>query len=152
MTGGRIKRIQEYVGNEPFMVTYGDGVGDIDITALIDFHKKNKGIATVTAVAPEGRFGTLSIDSDSKVTAFSEKTDNKVKINGGFFVLEPEVFSYLEGDDTIFEKAPLERLAKDNQLKAYSHDGFWKPMDTLNDKNKLEEIWSKGDAPWKVWV
>ena len=152
MTGGRIKRIQEYVGNETFMVTYGDGVGDIDITALVDFHKKNKGIATVTAVAPEGRFGTLSIDHDSHVTAFSEKTDNKVKINGGFFVLEPEIFKYLEGDETIFEKAPLERLAKDNQLKAFSHDGFWKPMDTLNDRNKLEEIWSKGNAPWKVWV
>ena len=152
MTGGRIKRIQEYVGNETFMVTYGDGVGDIDITALVDFHKKHKGIATVTAVAPEGRFGTLSIDHDSQVTAFSEKTDNKVKINGGFFVLEPEIFKYLEDDSTIFEKAPLERLAKDDQLKAFSHEGFWKPMDTLNDKNKLEDIWSKGNAPWKVWA
>ena len=152
MTGGRIKRIQEYVGNEAFMVTYGDGVGDIDISALVEFHKKHKGIATVTAVAPEGRFGTLTIDHDSHVTAFSEKTDNKVKINGGFFVLEPEIFKYLEDDETIFEKEPLERLAKDNQLKAFFHEGFWKPMDTLNDKNKLEDIWSKGNAPWKVWV
>lgn len=151
MTGGRIKRIQDYIGNETFMVTYGDGVGDVDITALVDFHKKNKGIATVTAVTPEGRFGTLAIDHNSHVTAFSEKTDNKIKISGGFFVLEPEIFKYLENDETVFEKGPLERLAKDNQLKAYSHEGFWKPMDTLNDKNKLEEIWNKGGAPWKVW-
>jgi glucose-1-phosphate cytidylyltransferase len=151
MTGGRIKRIQEYIGNETFMVTYGDGVGDVNITELVNFHKKNKGTVTVTAVAPEGRFGTLTIDNDSKVTAFSEKTDNKVKINGGFFVLEPEIFSYLENDTTIFEKGPLEQLAKDHKLKAYAHDGFWKPMDTLNDKNKLEEIWSTGNAPWKMW-
>ncbi len=152
MTGGRIKRVQEYIGNETFMVTYGDGVGDIDISALVAFHKKNKGVVTVTAVTPEGRFGTLTIDHNSHVTAFSEKTDNKVKINGGFFVLEPEIFKYLENDETIFEKGPLERLAKDNQLKAYSHEGFWKPMDTLNDKNKLEDIWNKGGAPWKVWI
>ncbi len=151
LTGGRIKRIQDYIGNETFMVTYGDGVGDVDITALVNFHKNNKNVATLTAVLPEGRFGALAIDGTSKVTAFSEKTDNKARVNGGFFVLEPEIFKYIEGDETIFEKDPLERLARDGKLKAYHHDGFWKPMDTLNDKNKLEDIWSKGGAPWKVW-
>lgn len=150
MTGGRVKRIKEYTNNEPFMLTYGDGVADIDIKKLVEFHKKNKGVATITSVTPEGRFGTLIIDDSSSVTAFSEKTDNKNRVNGGFFVLEPEVFDYIEGDSTIFEKSPLERLAKENKLKAYHHDGFWKPMDTLNDKNKLEEMW-KNDAPWKIW-
>ena len=113
--------------------------------------KKNKKIATITSVLPEGRFGTIFTDKDNLVTAFSEKTDNKNRVNGGFFVLEPKVFDYLDGDDTIFEKDPLEKLAKDNQLQAYHHDGFWKPMDTLNDKNKLEEMWNKGNAPWKIW-
>lgn len=151
MTGGRIKRVQEHIGNETFMVTYGDGVGDVDITKLVAFHKSNHSLATVAAVIPEGRFGTLAINDTFKVTNFSEKTDNQVRINGGFFVLEPEVFKYLEDDETIFEKGPLERLAHDNQLKAYQHDGFWRPMDTLNDKNKLEDIWNTGKAPWKVW-
>lgn len=150
MTGGRIKRIKEYVGNETFMMTYGDGVADIDIKKLVDFHKKNKRLATITSVLPEGRFGTIFSDKNSLVTAFSEKTDNKNRVNGGFFVLEPEVFGYLAGDETVFEKGPLEKLAKDNQLLAYHHEGFWKPMDTLNDKNKLEDMWNKG-APWKVW-
>ena len=151
LTGGRIKRIKEYVGNETFMLTYGDGVSDIDINKLVDFHKKNKKIATVTAVVPEGKFGVLEIGGDMSVSSFSEKTDNKSRVSGGFFVLEPEVFKYLEDDQTIFEKEPLEKLAKENQLKAFSHDGFWKPMDTLNDKNKLEEMWQKGSAPWKIW-
>lgn len=151
MTGGRIKRIQNYIGNESFMMTYGDGLSDVNILDLIDFHKKNKGIATVTAVIPEGRFGTLLINDDSTVTAFSEKTDNKIRVNGGFFVLEPEVFNYIEGDDTIFEKVSLEKIAKENKLKAFHHDGFWNPMDTLNDKNKLEEIWNKGNPAWKIW-
>jgi glucose-1-phosphate cytidylyltransferase len=151
MTGGRVKRIQEYVGNETFMLTYGDGVSDVNIKELVDFHKKHKAIGTVTAVIPEGRFGTISIAEDDTVTAFSEKTDNKNRINGGFFVLEPSIFDYIEGDDTIFEKGPLEKLASENQLKAFHHDGFWKPMDTLNDKNKLEEIWQKGSAPWEKW-
>ena len=151
MTGGRIKRIQEHVGDTTFMMTYGDGVANIDIHKLIDFHKKNKKIATITSVIPEGRFGTLLTNGDSTVTAFSEKTDNKNRVNGGFFVLEPEVFNYIEGDETIFEKGPLEKLAQENQLKAFHHDGFWKPMDTLHDKSKLEDMWNKGDAPWKVW-
>ncbi len=152
MTGGRIKRIQEHIGNESFMMTYGDGVADIDIKKLVDFHKKGKRIATITSVLPEGRFGTIFSDKDYLVTSFSEKTDNKNRVNGGFFVFEPKVFDYiLNGDETIFEKGPLEQLAKDNQLQAYHHDGFWKPMDTLNDKNKLEEMWNKGGAPWKIW-
>lgn len=151
MTGGRIKRIKEYIGNEPFMMTYGDGVADIDVKALVNFHTKNKKIATITSVLPEGRFGTLFIDDNALVTAFSEKTDNKNRVNGGFFVLQPEIFDYLEDDQTIFEKAPLEKLAKNNELQAYHHDGFWKPMDTLNDKNKLEEMWGTGKAPWKIW-
>lgn len=151
MTGGRIKRIQEYIGKESFMMTYGDGVSDVDIKKLIDFHNQNKGFATVTSVTPEGRFGTLITDENATITAFSEKTDNKNRVNGGFFVLEPEVFDYINGDDTIFEKGPLEKLAKDHKLKAFHHDGFWKPMDTLNDKNKLEEMWESGKAPWKIW-
>lgn len=151
MTGGRVKRIKDYVGNETFMLTYGDGVADIDVKKLVEFHKNHGKLATITSVFPEGRFGTIFIDNDASVTSFSEKTDNKNRVNGGFFVLDPKIFDYIEGDDTIFEKYPLEKLAKNNELKAFHHDGFWKPMDTLNDKNKLEEMWSKGDAPWKVW-
>lgn len=153
MTGGRIKRIQEHVGNETFMLTYGDGVADIDIPELIKFHKDHKAVATLTAIVPEGRFGSINIDEDSKhVHSFSEKTDNKNKVSGGFFVLEPAVFDYLlEGDATIFEKAPLETLAKSGKLKAYLHESFWKAMDTLSDKNKLEAMWQTGKAPWKIW-
>lgn len=151
MTGGRIKRIKEYVNDEPFMMTYGDGVSDVDISKLVDFHKKNKGIATITSIIPEGRFGALVIDSSSSVNAFSEKTDNKSRVNGGFFVLEPEIFDYIEGDGTFFEKEPLEMLAKENKLKAFYHDGFWKPMDTLHDKSRLEEMWKNNRAPWKIW-
>ncbi|QAY65047.1 glucose-1-phosphate cytidylyltransferase [Paenibacillus protaetiae] len=150
MTGGRIKRIAPYVGNEPFMLTYGDGLASIDINELLDFHKKQGKLATVTAVQPDGRFGALQISEDHLVQRFFEKPkgdDNWV--NGGFFVLQPEVFSYLEGDDTVFEKDPLEKLAKDGQLAAYRFDGFWQPMDTLRDKNMLEQIWNKGSAPWK---
>lgn len=151
MTGGRIKRIQEYTNNESFMMTYGDGIADVDIRKLVDFHKKNKGIATITSIIPEGRFGALVINEDSTVTSFSEKTDNHTRVNGGFFVLEPEVFNYIEGDETIFEKGPLEKMAKENVLKSFRHNGFWKPMDTLHDKSKLEDLWSRGEAPWKVW-
>jgi glucose-1-phosphate cytidylyltransferase len=151
MTGGRIKRIKQYVGDEPFMMTYGDGVADVDIKKLLNFHKKNKGIATVTSVIPEGRFGTLLINKESAVSAFSEKTDNKNRVNAGFFVLEPEVFMYLDDDASIFEKEPLQNLAKKNKLKAYQHNGFWKPMDTIHDKSKLEEMWKSGKAPWKIW-
>lgn len=152
MTGGRIKRIQKYIGGETFMLTYGDGVSDVNINELLKFHKENKGIATVTAVIPEGKFGTLIINNEYDVISFSEKTDNKNRINAGFFVFEPEIFNYLkDGDATILEKAPLENLTKDGKLKAFFHDGFWKSMDTLNDKNKLEEMWKNNDAPWKVW-
>jgi len=150
MTGGRIKRIKEYVGGETFMATYGDGVSNVDIKKLLEFHKKNGKLATLTAVYPEGRFGVLKIDEQDNVINFSEKTDNKGRINGGFFVLEPEVFDYIEGDATTFEKEPLENLARDGQLNAFPHDGFWKPMDTLSDKTKLEAMW-EADAPWRVW-
>ncbi len=152
MTGGRIKRVEPYVDGETFMLTYGDGVADIDIAALLSYHKKHGKLATVTSILPEGRYGVLSIDESETVTAFSEKTDNKGRVNGGYFVLEPEIFSYLEGDETIFEKDPLERLAKGGQLKAFHHDGFWKSMDTLNDRNKLEAIWQTEKAPWKLWA
>jgi len=151
MTGGRIKRIQEYVGNKTFMMTYGDGVGDVDIKELIRCHKKNKKIATVTAVTPEGRFGTLKINKERRVTCFSEKTDNQERINAGFFVLEPKIFDYLKGDDVFFEKEPLEKLAHNGQLQAFFHDGFWKPMDNLNDKNKLNDMWKNRQAPWQIW-
>lgn len=151
MTGGRIRRIKEYVDNERFMLTYGDGLGDVDIPALIKFHKKQGKIATLTSVVPEGRFGVLSINKKNMVTKFSEKTDNQSRINGGFFVLEPEVFDYIEGDETIFEKGPLEKLASEGELSAYPHNGFWKPMDKLYDKKELEKLWESGSAPWKIW-
>lgn len=152
MTGGRIKRIQEYIGSEPFMLTYGDGVADIDIVKLLEFHKKHGSVATITAVVPEGRFGALNIDDDGGVTSFAEKVDNKFRVNGGFFVLQPEIFDYInEGDATIFERNPLENLAKEGKLKAYHHDGFWKPMDTLSDKSKLEAMWQGENPPWKIW-
>lgn len=151
MTGGRIKRVRDYIGKETFMATYGDGVGDININNLLKFHKSHKKIATLTAAIPEGRFGVLKIGKDENVLSFSEKTDNKGRINAGYFVLEPEIFDYIEGDSTTFEKEPLENLAKDKQLFSYTHDGFWKPMDTLSDKNKLEKLWEEGVAPWKIW-
>ncbi len=151
MTGGRVKRVEEYIGNETFMLTYGDGVSNVDIKALVEAHKAHKKLATVTAVVPEGKFGVLSINDKSSVTSFSEKTDNKNRVNGGFFVLQPEVFKYLENDETIFEKDPLEKLATLGELKAFNHDGFWKPMDSLNDKNKLEEMWKNNQAPWRLW-
>lgn len=151
MTGGRIKRINEYIGNETFMMTYGDGLADIDISALLNSHKKNKKLATVTAIIPEGRFGAMGIDKNKKVTSFREKTDNKNRVSGGFFVFEPEIFNLIKDDNTIFEKEPMEKLVKLNQLDAFFHNGFWKAMDTLNDKNKLEEMWDKGNAPWKIW-
>jgi glucose-1-phosphate cytidylyltransferase len=151
MTGGRLKRVKEYLGNETFMLTYGDGVADVNIEELLKFHKKHGKAATVTAVQPSGRFGALSIDTNSAVNTFMEKPDGDgAWINGGFFVLEPEVLNYIKDDSTVFEREPLERLAKDNKLSAYRHKGFWKPMDTLRDKNELEELWNKGKAPWKI--
>jgi len=151
MTGGRLKRIKEYVENESFCFTYGDGVSDVDISKLIEFHKQNKTIATVTAVQPPGRFGTLDI-SGTKISDFKEKPAGDGNwINGGFFVLEPSVFEYLKDDTTIWEREPLERLAKENQLSAFKHIGFWQPLDTLRDKNYLDELWNSDKAFWKNW-
>ena len=152
MTGGRIKRVQEYVGNEPFMLTYGDGVGDVDINKLLEFHKEHGKFITMTSVLPEGRFGALDIDQNQKVNSFQEKPKGDGSwINGGFFVCQPEVFDYITEDKTIFEREPLENLAKDNQLYTYKHTGFWKPMDTQRDKTQLEELIEKKTAPWIKW-
>jgi glucose-1-phosphate cytidylyltransferase len=152
MTGGRIKRIQKYIGNETFMLTYGDGVGDIDLPGLLKFHQGNSKYATVTSVQPSGRFGSLNMDERKSVLSFQEKPKGDgAWINGGFFVLEPQVFDYIASDESIWEKEPLERLAADRQLMAYTHNGFWQPMDTLRDKNHLEDLWKSGNAPWKTW-
>ena len=151
MTGGRLKRVKSFVENETFCFTYGDGVGAVNITELIEFHKNHQTVATVTAVQLPGRFGTLDVDGN-KITNFLEKPPGDGNwINGGFFVLEPKVFDYLNDDSTIWEREPLENLAKDNQLSAYKHTKFWQPLDTLRDKNRLEELWNSGQAPWKVW-
>lgn len=153
MTGGRIKRIQKYIGDEPFLLTYGDGVSDIDIAASIEEHKKNGKALTVTAYKPNGKFGALEIDEVGSVNAFTEKpAGDGMWINAGYFICEPEVFSYItEGDSTIFEKAPLENLAKDGKMHSYKHTGFWKPMDTLRDNTELNAMWDSGKAPWKKW-
>lgn len=153
MTGGRIKRIAPYVGNETFCLTYGDGVSDVNIRALVDFHRTRGRLATVTAVPSPGRFGILDIDETSETVArFHEKPDNEMGwINGGFFVVEPSVVDYIDGDDTTWEKEPLERLARDGALAAYRHRGFWRPMDTLRDQRELEALWNTGQAPWKCW-
>ena len=152
MTGGRVKRIQQYIGNEPFMLTYGDGVSDVDIPSLVAYHKLHGKLATVTSVQPSGRFGALDLTGDNMVQGFQEKPQGDGGwINGGFFVLQPEVFDYLEDDNTIFERTPMEKLAKENELIAYKHEGFWQPMDTIRDKDNLEGLWQKNQAPWKVW-
>ncbi len=151
-TGGRLKRIAPYIGDETFLMTYGDGVGDVDIRASIAFHRAHGALATVTAVQPLGRFGALKLGDDAKVQAFEEKPEaDGAMVNGGFFVLEPGVFDYIEGDDMPFERAPLEDLARDGELRAFRHTGFWQPMDTLRDKRLLEELWQSGHAPWKSW-
>ena len=153
MTGGRIKRAQKFVGDEPFLLTYGDGVADIDITELIRFHKKHGKTLTVSSAQPDGRFGALNIDDKNQVQEFKEKPKGDGSwINAGYFVCEPKVFDYItEGDDTIFEQAPLMNLAKDNEVYTYKHHGFWMPMDTLNDKIKLNELCDNKTAPWVVW-
>jgi glucose-1-phosphate cytidylyltransferase len=152
MTGGRIKRIAPYLGDEAFCLTYGDGVADVDIRALVDFHVAQGRLATVTAVPSPGRFGILDIDETEIVTRFHEKPDNEMGwINGGFFVVEPSAIKYIDDDSTSWERQPLERLAKDNALAAFRHRGFWKPMDTLRDQRELEAIWNTGKAPWKSW-
>lgn len=151
LTGGRLKRVKEYVDNESFLVTYGDGVSDINIPATLAFHRKNKKLATITAVQPEGRFGVLDLE-DNRICSFREKNkDDMGWINAGFMVLEPQIFDYIDDDSTTFEKDPLERLAADGQLMCYKHYGFWQCMDTLRDKQKLENLWSTGKAPWKIW-
>jgi glucose-1-phosphate cytidylyltransferase len=152
MTGGRIKRIKDYIGNEPFFMTYGDGVSDVDIDGLLQFHKKTQAIVTMTVVQPEGRFGIIDFGDNDSVKAFREK-DKKDSgwINGGFMVMEPKIFDYINGDSTVLEQDPLRNLAKDGGLNAYRHSGFWQCMDTLRDKEKLEALWATGKAPWKVW-
>jgi glucose-1-phosphate cytidylyltransferase len=150
-TGGRIKRVQRYVGGEDFCFTYGDGVSDVNVRDLVNYHRSRGTIATLTAAQPPGRFGALDLDG-GLITSFEEKPrgDGSL-INGGFFVLSPGVFDYIEGDDTVWERGPLERLARERQLSAFIHEGFWQPMDTLRDKNLLESLWQSGSAPWKVW-
>ena len=155
MTGGRIKRVREYIQGGPFCLTYGDGLSDIDLTALIDFHREQHTFATLTAVQPPGRFGALALEHDqTRIAAFREKPQGDVEeawINGGFFVLEPDVLDYIDGDGTVWESEPLERLAHEGQLSAYRHRGFWQPMDTLRDKHVLENLWNSEAPPWKRW-
>lgn len=151
MTGGRLKRVAEYVGKNTFCMTYGDGLGNIDIRGALEFHRKTRKLATVTAVQPPGRFGAMSI-CDGRVTDFMEKPHGDGGwVNGGFFVLEPKVMEYIAGDEIVWEKEPLQRLAGDGQIGAFIHKGFWQPMDTLREKQLLEELWETGKAPWKVW-
>ena len=154
MTGGRLRRVASYLeGEDAFCFTYGDGVSDVDITKLIEFHHAHGLQATLTATYPPGRFGALDIHSDQRVASFKEKPKGDGgMINGGFFVLSPKVIDLIADDQSIWEREPLEKLAKSNQLKAYAHDGFWQPMDTLRDKNLLEELWAARKAPWKVWA
>jgi glucose-1-phosphate cytidylyltransferase len=152
MTGGRLKRVREYLGEGTFCLTYGDGVADVDVSGLIDHHRRHGRLATITAVQPPGRFGSLEIGSVEAVLGFQEKPKGDgTWINGGFFVLEPAVIDRIEGDATLWEQEPLKGLAADGQLTAYHHHGFWQPMDTLRDRVLLEELWGQGRAPWKVW-
>lgn len=152
MTGGRIKRIQKHIGKEPFFLTYGDGLSDVNISELHETHKKSKKYLTVTSVQPQGRFGALNLSPSNGVLSFLEKPKGDGSwINGGYFVCQPEVFDYISGDDTIFEKDPMEALAKEGMMQAYLHNGFWKPMDTLRDKVELEQYWDSGKALWKKW-
>ena len=151
MTGGRLKRVRKYLGDEDFCFTYGDGVADVDVRALVAFHRKQGRLGTVTSVQPPGRYGALETDGDL-VKGFMEKPQGDGgRINGGYFVLSPKVIEYIEGDNTSWESGPIEVLAKERQLAAFQHQGFWQPMDTLRDKNHLEELWESGKAPWKVW-
>jgi len=152
MTGGRIHRIEPYVANEAFMLTYGDGVSNINITDLLRFHKAHGKLVTVTAVQPKSRFGVLELNADNQVKSFMEKPKGESGwINGGFFVCEPGIFSYLNGDSTVWEREPLEQIASAGQLCAFKHHGFWKPMDSLKDKNDLNAMWQNGTAEWKIW-
>ncbi|MDL2402698.1 glucose-1-phosphate cytidylyltransferase [Rhizobium mayense] len=153
MTGGRLKRIASYLGDETFCMTYGDGVANIDLRAEIEFHRNHGKIATVAAVQPPGRFGVLNIDQAHCVTSFEEKPSDEIGwINGGFFILEPSAIAYIGGDSTSWEREPLSNLARDGQLCAFHHSGFWQPCDTLRDKRELEGLWSQNKAPWRVWT
>lgn len=153
LTGGRLKRVREHIGNETFCFTYGDGVSDIDITDVIRFHKEQGTLATLAAVQPPGRFGAIALgQGQTKIQSFHEKPEGDgAWINGGYFILEPEVIDYIADDSTIWEQEPLQKLAHSDQLSAYRHAGFWQPMDTLRDKNYLEDLWKNGKAPWKIW-
>jgi len=153
MTGGRIKRIQPHIGNESFMLTYGDGVSNINIRELVEFHKNSGKLCTVTSVQPTGRFGALDLGNDMSVRSFLEKPKGDgAWINGGYFVCEPGVFEYIkDGDSTIWEQQPMEKIAVDGEMKAFKHHGFWRPMDTLKDKHDLNEMWDTNHAPWKIW-
>jgi glucose-1-phosphate cytidylyltransferase len=151
MTGGRIKRIKEFIGDETFMMTYGDGVSNVNINELLKFHKQHGKIATVTSIVPSGKFGALTIENDI-VTRFREKPkDEGTYVSGGFFVFEPSVFDYIDGDNITLEHEPLQMLTKEGQLASYKHDDFWHSMDTMYEKNELETMWNSGKAPWKVW-
>lgn len=152
MTGGRVKRVKKYLGDETFMLTYGDGVSDVNIKELLEFHKSHGKKATITAVNVGQKFGVLDVSQDGRIEAFREKQEaDGSLINGGFMVLEPSVIDYIDGDDTVFEKAPLESLVSDNELMAYTHKGFWQCMDTQRDKQLLEKLWAEDKAPWKLW-
>ncbi len=154
MTGGRIKRVKEHIGSETFCLTYGDGVSNIDISKLLEFHREQKTYATLTAVQPPGRFGAFTLGDASRIDTFHEKPDgdgSSAYVNGGFFVCEPKVLDYIKGDASVWEREPMESLAREGQLSAFRHDSFWQPMDTLRDRNYLEELWQNDKAPWKVW-
>ncbi len=152
MTGGRVKRIKDYVGNEPFFLTYGDGVSNVDINELLNFHKKHGKLATMTAVRPASRFGVMDINSEGQILAFREKSDADAGwINGGFMVLDPKVIDYIDDDSVMLEREPLERIAEKGELMSFKHNGFWQCMDTLRDKESLDRMWIKGEAKWKVW-
>lgn len=152
MTGGRIKRVAPHVNGERFMLTYGDGVSNIDVNKLISHHESAKKMCTVTAVQPSGRFGALDLNNSNEVVSFMEKPKGDGSwINGGFFVCEPTIFDYIEGDSSIWEKEPMEKMARENQMSAFKHEGFWKPMDTLRDKFELEQDWQSNNAKWKLW-
>lgn len=153
MTGGRVKKAERYVDGQPFMLTYGDGLANVDIHQLLDFHNSHSGIMTITSSQPEGRFGALDIDQNGMVSSFVEKPKGDgAWINAGYFVCNPEIFRYLDGgDDLVLEGKPLQALARDGKLYTYKHQGFWHPMDTLRDKNRLTQLWNDGAAPWKIW-
>jgi len=151
-TGGRLFKAKSYLESEPFMLTYGDGVGNINIAKLLDFHKASKKIVTVTAVQPKGRYGVLTMDKEGLVESFQEKPSDNAWISGGFFVMQPEIFNYLKNDDELVLEHELDKVAKDGKLQAYKHNGFWQPMDTLKDKMSLTDMWMTGPAPWAMWL